>query len=150
MGVFFVVLKISLLVAPVILSPLIIFLLRMLFPYFLQEGAKLFTAIELPGSLARKVGTDIAIRNVIIFVVCWVASYGCTLLEFHYSWSILIAVSSVFLALFFTITLVKGRLSIRSWSDAGLVGLVAFAGGNLPLFILVGLAMGMTFIFSGS
>ena len=38
----------------------------------------------------------------------------------------------------------------RARALAFCVGLVAFAGGNLPLFILVGLTLGLIFIFSGS
>ena len=52
--------EIILFVTPVIISPLVIFLLQMLFPIFLREGAKLFAAMDLPGTMARKVGTDIA------------------------------------------------------------------------------------------
>ncbi len=139
--------KIVLFVAPVILSPLVVFLLQMLFPIFLREGAKLFVAMDLPGSMARKVGTDIAVRCVIIFVVSWCAGYGCLLLGWPYLWTVGFAVSGVILALLGTITLVKKKLAIRKWTDASLVGMLAFAGGNIPLFIIIVLMMLMEQLF---
>ena len=141
--------EIILFVAPVILSPLVVFLLQMLFPIFLREGAKLFAAIELPGTMARKVGTDIAVRCVAIFVVSWCAGYGCLLLEWAYLWTVGFTVSGVILALLGTITLVKKKLAIRKWIDAALIGMLAFAGGNIPLFIIIVLLMLMEHLFGG-
>lgn len=142
------VMKIVLFIAPVILSPAVVAVLQLLFPTFLKEGAKLFTAIDLPGSLARKVGMDIAVRCVGIFVLCWIAGYGCRLLEWNYLLTVGFAIGGVMLALLGTIMLVRKRLAIRSWSDAVLVGLVAFAGGNLPLFVLIPLLMFLITMFS--
>lgn len=135
------VMNLVLLLAPVLLAPLVIYVLQMLFPIFLKEGAKLFTAMELPGSMARKVGTDIAVRDVGTLVLCWAAGFGCHMLQWHYLLTVGFAVGGVLLALLGTITLVKKKLAIRSWTDAGFVGLVAFAGGNLPLFVIIPLLL---------
>jgi len=133
--------KILLLVAPLLLSPLFVLGSQYLFPTFLREGARIFLAMDLPGSLARKVGIDLAVRTVVILVLCWMAGYGCLLLGLSLWFTIGFGIFGVFLAMLGTITLCRGRLAIRSFNDAMLVGLIAFAGGNLPIFVLVPLAL---------
>lgn len=142
------VMEIILLVAPILLAPFVVYFLSMLFPIFLREGAKLFTATDLPGKVSRKVGTDISMRCVIIFTLSWIAGYGCRLLDLNYVLTVGFAVGGVFLALLGTITLVKKKLAIRSWSDSALVGMITFAGGNLPLFVLVPLLMFLAHLFA--
>lgn len=140
--------KISLLLAPVLLAPLVFYFLRMLFPYFLQEGIKLFTAADLSGKDARKVGTDICMRCVIIFTLSWVTGYGCQLMEMNYLITVGFAVGGVFLAMMLTITLIKKKLTKKSWGDAALVGMITFAGGNLPLIVLIPLLMFLATLFA--
>ena len=60
--------KIILLLAPLILSPVIFYLLQMLIPVFLKEGARIFLAVNLPGRTIRAVSVGIAVRCVFIFV----------------------------------------------------------------------------------
>ncbi len=108
----------------------------------------MFTATDLPRKVARKVGTDITLRCVIIFTLSWVAGFGCRLMGFDYMVTVGFAVGGVFLALLLTITQVKKKLTIRSWGDSALVGMITFAGGNLPLFVLIPLLMFLASLFS--
>ena len=129
--------QIILFVAPVLIAPFVVYISSKLIPYFLELGSTLFVAMELPGSLLRKVGMDIAVRCVVIYLVCWIAGYGSYVLEFPYSLAVGICVSGVFLALLGTITLVKKEVGVKTWTDAALVGLVAYSGGNLPLILVI-------------
>ncbi len=133
--------QIILFVAPVLLAPFVVYISSKLIPFFLELGSTLFTAMELPGSLLRKVGMDIAIRCVVIYLVCWFAGYGSYVLEFPYAMAVGICVSGVFLALLGTITLVKKEVGVHTWTDAALIGLVAYSGGNLPLILVIPLIL---------
>ena len=124
-------------VVPILLSPLVVYVSSRLFPIFLELGSKLFVAMDLPGSLLRKVGMDIAVRCVVIYLICWIAGYGCYVIEWPDTLAVGICVSGVFLALFGTILLVKKEVGVKTWTDAALVGLVAYSGGNLPLILII-------------
>lgn len=124
-------------VVPILISPLVVYVSSRLFPIFLELGSKLFVAMDLPGSLLRKVGMDIAVRCVVIYLICWIAGYGCYVIEWPYPLAVGICVSGVFLALFGTILLVKKEVGVKTWTDASLVGLVAYSGGNLPLILII-------------
>ena len=133
--------QIVLFVVPVLLAPLVIYICSKLIPFFLELGSTLFTAMELPGSLLRKVGMDIAIRCVVIYLVCWFAGYGSYVLDYPYVLAVGICVSGVFLALLGTISLVKKEVGVHAWTDASLIGLVAYSGGNLPLILIIPLLL---------
>lgn len=126
---------------PVLLSPLVVYASSKLFPIFLELGSKLFLAMDLPGSLLRKVGMDIAIRCAVTYLVCWIAGYGCYVIEWPYPLAVGICISGVFLALFGTIMLVKKEVGVKSWTDAALVGLITYSGGNLPLILIIPLLL---------
>ena len=133
--------QIILFVAPVLLAPFVVYISSKLIPIFLELGSTLFTAMDLPGSLLRKVGMDIAIRCVVIFLVSWIAGYGSYVLELGYALAVGICVSGVFLALLGTISMVKKEVGVHTWTDAALVGLIAFSGGNLPLILVIPLIL---------
>lgn len=132
---------IALFVVPILLSPLVVYVCSRLFPIFLDLGAKLFAAMDLPGSLLRKVGMDIAIRCVVIYLICWIAGYGCYVIEWPYALAVGICISGVFFALFGTILLVKKEVGVKTWTDATLIGLLAYSGGNLPLILIIPLIL---------
>ena len=126
---------------PILLSPLVVYVSSRLFPIFLELGCKLFVALDLPGSLLRKVGMDVAIRCVVIYLICWIAGYGCFVIEWPYILAVGICVSGVFLALAGTIMLVKKEVGVKTWTDAVLVGLITYSGGNLPLILIIPLLL---------
>ena len=82
-----------------------------------------------------------------IFIFCWWVGYGCLLLEWPYLLTVGCVIFGVLLALLGSITIVKKKLAIRKWSDAALVGMLAFAGGNIPVFIVVVLLMFLESLF---
>ncbi len=133
--------QVVLFVVPVLLSPLVVYISSRLFPIFLDLGSKLFVAADLPGSMLRIVGMDIAIRCVVIYLICWIAGYGCYVIEWPDALAVGIWVSGVFLALLGTISLVKKEVGVKTWTDASLVGLIAYSGGNLPLILIIPLIL---------
>lgn len=129
------------LLGPFLLSPAIVYGLQLLFPVFITQGAKTFLAMDVPGSIARRVGTDIAIRCVITYLLCWFAGFGCYMLQWPLSLTIGFSIAAVFLSLIGTIMMVRKKLAIKSWGDSALVGLITFAGGNLPLMVLIAILL---------
>jgi len=128
---------------PILLTPLGVLLLRPLFAIFLEEGAELFSDAEPRRSLCRAIGHYLAVFNVAIFVVAWCACCGCRLLEWPKVVGAAVAVVGVITALATTIHLVRKFLGLAG-RPAILVGLMAFGGGNLPLFIIVPAIMALT------
>ena len=63
------------------------------------------------------------------------------MIEWPYALAVGICISGIFLALFGTITLVKKEVGVKSWTDATLIGLVAYSGGNLPLILIIPLIL---------
>jgi hypothetical protein len=125
---------IACLVGPVIAAPLIALLSRHLFALFVREGTSLFVGLEMHKEWSLTLGTPIAIANAIIFSLGWWASVALGALDVP---SISVAaplIVALALALFITYILVKDKLHLET-GDAFLVGLLAFAGGNLPVII---------------
>ena len=137
--------NIILFAAPILISPLIVYLISRLFPIFIDQGARMFVAMELPGSITRKVGMDIAVHCVAIYLFCWIAAYGCFVLEGPYMLTVGICISAVFIAIYDTISLIKKKIGVKTWLDAMLIGILTYTGGNLPLFIIIPLLL---FFFS--
>ena len=80
---------------------------------------------------------DIAVRCVVIYLICWIAGYGCYVIEWPYALAVGICISGVFFALLGTVLLVKKEVGVRTWTDASLIGLVVYSGGNLPLILVI-------------
>jgi hypothetical protein len=128
---------------PVFLAPVGVLLLRPLFAMFLRLGADLFTDVDARTSLCRAIGHYLAVFNVAIFIVTWSACWGCRFLEWPKLVGGGIGALGLLIALAVTIHLVRRFLDLRE-RLAVLVGLVAFGGGNLPLFVIVPTIMALT------
>jgi len=125
---------------PIVLSPLVVRCLRPLFGLFLREGTELFTDINLERALSLRIGHFLAIINVLIFVVAWSSAVGSAWIEWPPLIGGLLAAGGVLLALGITIWSVRNRVGIVG-QEMVLVGLVTFAGGNLPLIVVVPLVL---------
>ncbi len=121
---------------PVLLSPLFVKGLRPLHGLFLREGVEMFTEVNLERGLSNRIGHILSITNVIIFLMAWIGAYGSRLLEWPRTVSALLAIGGVFCALAITVWNVRDRVGIVG-KPAMLVGLVVFAGGNLPVIVLI-------------
>jgi hypothetical protein len=122
--------------APIVLAPLIAWATRRLFGLFLREGAELFVGMDLHRGQTDIAGTSIAINNVIIFALAWwgAVALGAT----GQSMFLIVApfIAAVPLGVWVASLPVKSHLHIER-GDAWLVALLAFAGGNLPLILLM-------------
>ena len=125
---------------PIALSPLVVRCLRPLFGLFLREGTELFTDVNLERALSVRIGHLLAITNVVVFVLAWSTVVGCAWLKWPPLAGGLLAALGVVIALGFTIWSVRNRVGIVG-QEMVLVGLVAFAGGNLPLIVIVPLVL---------
>jgi hypothetical protein len=123
-------------VVPIAASPFVVAGLRPLFAIFLREGLELFTDISIARPLSEGIGRAMANANVVMLLLAWLGAFGARVLEWSISAAAAVAVLGVLLALATTIRMMKTRVSIMG-HRAVLVGLLTFAGGNLPIFLLV-------------
>jgi hypothetical protein len=128
------------LLAPLAAAPLLVMLSRHLFSTFVREAAELFLGMQMHREQRMALGTDLAVINAIIFSIAWmtaVALHACHLSSFIVVAPFLLAMLA---ALYFTSSMVRGRMKLPS-RDAYLVGLLSFAGGNLPLIVIIPLLL---------
>jgi len=135
------ILNIVLMAGPLLLAPLVVLAMQVLVASFLVSVTKLIINMDLPGSIARRVGTDVSIRCVMTYLLCWWAAWGCYILEWPLFLTLTFSIGGVVLALIGTITMVRKKLAIRGMSDSMVVGLLVFGGGNLPLIVIVPLGL---------
>ncbi len=128
---------------PTILSPLIIMIERPLFALFQKESADLFLQQEWPKSRCRSMGHYVALFNIITFLFTWYACYGCYLLKAPFCWMLISAVGGVLVALFITVRFVHNFMEL-SMKESLIIGSMTFAGGNIPLIILVPLVWALS------
>lgn len=134
------VIRVGFFVVPVVIAPLVIMGLQPLFSIFLREGTELFADLTLEKRLSRGISRVLARWNVVIFVLSWMAAFGSYLGTGKWTWGALLIVAGVLGALGLTIRQVRNRVGLVG-RPALLVGLLAFAGGNLPLFLIVPIAL---------
>ena len=132
--------RVACFVVPVVIAPLVIMGLRPLFSIFLREGAELFADLTLEKRLSDGISRVLARWNVFIFVLAWMSAFGSYLGTHKWTWGALIIVAGVLGALGLTIRQVRSRVGVVG-RPALLIGLLAFAGGNLPLFLIVPIAL---------
>ncbi len=142
------ILDIALMVGPLLIAPLVVLAMQALVAMFLTTVTKLILDMDLPGSIARRVSTEISMRCVITYLLCWWAAYGCVMLKWPLSLTLTFAIGGVLLACAGTTLMVKKKLAIRKWSDAHMVGLLVFGGGNLPLIVLVPIVLFLITMFT--
>jgi len=119
---------------PVALSPLIVLGTRHLFAMFLREGAELFSSAIPHRELALGTATTIAIPNATLFTLAWWVAVGLSAAQLSMFVVVVPFLVVLPLGLLLTRIEVKARLHLAP-SDAWLVGLLTFAGGNLPLIL---------------
>ena len=110
--------------------------LRHLFSVFIREGAQLFGGLDLPGVYATSIGARLAKVNVAILLGTWIAVFICVCQDVGFLILGSIAVVGVLGALIATTSLLRWNLGVQGWV-AWRMGMLSFAGGNLPIFIVV-------------
>ncbi len=121
---------------PVVAAPLAVLCLRHLFSLFVREGAQLFGGIGLPGVYADSIGSRLAKINVAILLATWIVVFTCECLEVSpLIWGG-VTVAGVLGGLGATTYLLRWNLGVRGWVSWRM-GMLSFAGGNLPIFMIV-------------
>jgi hypothetical protein len=128
------------LVAPLAATPLVILLTRRLFAIFVREGASLFVGLEMHKDWAFTLATPIAIANAVVFTFAWWAAVGLSSMELTGLSLAAPFLAGLVLAMFITSIVVKDKLHLET-GDACMVGLLTFAGGNLPVILLMPLLL---------
>jgi hypothetical protein len=122
------------LAAPIAAAPLLVIGSRHLFANFVRETAAIFHGLDMHRAWAMTLGTDVAIINILIFALGW---WGAVALSSLNQSAFLVAmpfILALLLALWITRGMIKARLKLPS-KQSWLVGLISFAGGNLPLIL---------------
>ena len=125
---------------PVLLAPVAVLILRRLFALFLTEGTELFGDFSLDPEEAASVGALMAKFNVLVLLLAWLGVFTC--MCFHQPHFLLlgIALTGVTSAIVISMMIVKSNLQMDSGALM-MVGILAFAGGNLPIIVLVAILM---------
>lgn len=123
-------------VVPILLAPLLILALRHLFAWFIKQGIELFLDHDYPAVYSRSLGMSLAQLNVIAGVLIWYAIFGIGLCELPMLGCAAASIFGILLTLWLSIDLVRRRLHVEGW-PAMQVGLIGFAGGNVPFFVTV-------------
>ncbi len=121
---------------PVIAAPPVAMWLRHLFSVFVREGAQLFGGIGLPGVYADSIGSRLAKINVAVLLATWIVVFTCECLEVSPLIRGGVAIAGVLGGLVATTYLLRWNLGVRGWVSWRM-GMLSFAGGNLPIFIIV-------------
>jgi hypothetical protein len=124
------------LLAPIAISPLIVIANRQLCAFFVTEGASLFVGLEMHREWALTLAIPMSIANTVIFIFAWWAALGLSALQlssFALATPFIVALA---LSLLVTWVLIRERLRLHN-GKACLVSLITFAGGNLPLLIIM-------------
>lgn len=123
------------LLGPLAAAPLTVWFSRPLFARFVREGADLFVGLSMHKEWALTLATPIAIANAIVFSLAWWAAVGISTIEQATAFSIAAPfIIGLLFAMLVTYVFIKDKLRLPT-TDAWLVGLLAFAGGNLPVII---------------
>ncbi len=128
---------------PVLAAPFAAWGLRHTFRFFLQEGTELFGGLVLGRADAVSVGSLMAKINVVILLVAWLVLFTCQCFKQPDLLSALVGIGGLAAALMMTVFIVRLNIEVQG-PTRWLVGLIAFAGGNLPVFIVVAMAMAVT------
>ncbi len=81
--------------------------------------------------------------NVVLLLVAWLALFTCQCLEQPALVNALVGIGGLAAALMMTVFIVRLNIEVQGHT-LWMVGLIAFAGGNLPVCIKVATAMALT------
>ncbi|MHC4416154.1 MAG: hypothetical protein ACYS0G_12805 [Planctomycetota bacterium] len=121
---------------PVVAAPFAIYGLRYLFAVFFREGAELFGSINLPDAYAFTVGSIMAKLNVPVLLLAWIALFACDCFQWSSVLSGAITIGGILVGLLITTYVVRINLPVHGWVLTR-IGLLSYAGGNLPLLMVI-------------
>ena len=122
--------------APILVAPILIWVLRPLFARFFRESAHLFLDVHCEPRQAQQVGSTMARINVVLFALIWMGVFTCIVFELKIAVSAAIVIAGLLIGFWLTTGIARHHLNIGGWNSVP-VGLVSFAGGNLPMLLLI-------------
>lgn len=125
---------------PLLLAPVVIWSIRPLFSKFFSQAAQLLMDVDCAPEQAQAVGMTMAKVNGIVFMLMWLGVFTCLTLELPIAVGAAIVIVALLVALWLTTGIARKHLRSGGWESAQ-VGLVSFAGGNLPMLLLIPLAL---------
>jgi hypothetical protein len=129
------------LVLPVISAPLVVIAQRRLFCIFFTEGVDLLGNIAVARKDALMAGALMAKLNVLVLLVAWLALFTCRCFDQPVLLLASIALSGILGAITVTTLLVHTNVRRLNANTVIIVGLIVFAGGNLPLIVVTATLM---------
>lgn len=121
---------------PILAAPIAVVVLRRLFAVFLTEGTELFADFSLEPDDARAVGSLMAKFNVFVLLLAWLALFTCMCFNQPHYLLLGIALAGVLSAILISILIVRSNLKMQGGTMM-MVGILSFAGGNLPIIVIV-------------
>lgn len=125
--------------APVLAAPF----LRHLFAMFLRQSAELFSNVALERSATLTIGSRMALNSGLIFATSVLLFVGCMTLNVPWELTAAVTVIGILSALAVCILIIRASLDVDPL-PAGAIGLVSFAGGNLPFILVYPAALGLS------
>lgn len=129
--------------ATLLIAPGLVVLLRYLYTLFIFGGVKWIADLTFERPQINTVSTQMAVANIVVYVLAWFAVVGCVLADLPIWWRSLCLILGIAVALLLTVLLARGWLQYKGlerWQSLS-IGVLAFAGGNLPLIVLLPLTL---------
>jgi hypothetical protein len=128
---------------PVIAAPVVALVLRRFFALFYAEGVDLLGNITIEKKDARALGALMAKLNVVVLLVAWLSLFTCHCFG-QSAWLLAaIALAGITIAVVITTLLVHTNVRRLKARTVVFVGLLVFAGGNLPLIVVTAALMAL-------
>lgn len=126
---------------PVLALPLVVVAQRRLFAIFLLEGVELLGNMSIARKDALSLGSLLAKLDALVLLVAWLALFTCRCFDQPVLLLSAIALAGLAAALLVTTVIVHTNVRRLDTRTVTMVGLIVFAGGNLPLILAAAVLM---------
>ena len=126
---------------PVIALPFVVLAQRRLFAIFLLEGVELLGDMTIARKDALSLGSLLAKLDALVLLVAWLALFTCRYFDQPVLLLSAIALSGVAGAIVVTTVIVHTNIRRLDTRTVMMVGMIVFAGGNLPLIVVAAVLM---------
>ena len=126
---------------PVLAAPFVVLAQRRLFAIFLMEGAELLGDLTIARKDAFALGSLLAKLDTLVLLVAWLAMFTCRCFDQPVLLLSGIALAGVFGAIVVTTVIVHTNVRRLDVRTVLMVGMIVFAGGNLPLIVIAAVLM---------
>jgi hypothetical protein len=127
---------VAVLAISIVAAPVVVFAQRRLFSLFLAEGAELLGDVTIAKQVTLPVGALMAKLNALVLLVAWLGLFTCRCFDVSWTVRLPIALAGVAVAILITTVIVHNTVRRLNGGTTMIVGLIVFAGGNLPLIVV--------------